>query len=76
MPSTQILIEVEVVELQVKVNMEARMVDIINMKVNFMEVDEKTLKEREVMEAVVEVIKVNNQTMIQIATTVGNLGTW
>jgi hypothetical protein len=75
-PSTQILIEVEVVELQVKVNMEARMVDIINMKVNFMEVDEKTLKEREVMEAVVEVIKVNNQTMIQIATTVGNLGTW
>jgi len=75
-PSTQILIEIEVVELQVKVNMEARMVDIINMKVNFMEVDEKTLKEREVMEAVVEVIKVNNQTMIQIATTVGNLGTW
>jgi len=37
------------------------MVDIINMKVNFMEVDEETLKENEVMEGVVEVIKVNNQ---------------
>jgi hypothetical protein len=37
------------------------MVDIINMKVNFMEVDEETLKEKEVMEGVVEVIKVNNQ---------------
>jgi uncharacterized membrane protein len=56
--------------------MEARMVDIINMKVNFMEVDEETLKEREVMEAVVEVIKVNNQIMIQFATIMGNLGTW
>jgi len=36
------------------------MVDIINMKVSFMEVDEKTLKEGEVMEVVVEVIEVNN----------------
>ncbi len=52
------------------------MVDIINMKVNFMEVDEETLKEREVMEGVVEVIKVNNQITTQIATIVGNLGTW
>jgi len=75
-PSTQILIEVEVVELHLEVNTEACMVDIINMKVNFMEVDEETLKEREVMEAVVEVIKVNNQIMIQFATTMGNLGTW
>ncbi len=46
------------------------------MKVNFMEVDEETLKEREVMEGVVEVIKVNNQITTQIATIVGNLGTW
>jgi len=52
------------------------MVDIINMKVIFMEVDKETLKEREVMEAVVEVIEVNNQTMIQTINTVRNLGTW
>jgi hypothetical protein len=39
--STQIPIEVEikVVKLQFEVDMEARMVDIINMKVNLMEVD-------------------------------------
>jgi hypothetical protein len=36
------------------------MVNIINMKVNFMEVDEETLKEEEVVEVVVEVIEVNN----------------
>jgi hypothetical protein len=36
------------------------MVDIINMKVNFMEVDEEILEEEEVVEVVVEVIKVNN----------------
>jgi hypothetical protein len=35
------------------------MVDIINMKVNFMEVDEETLEEEEVMEVVVEIIKAN-----------------
>jgi hypothetical protein len=55
--------------------MEARMVDIINMKVNLIEVDEETLEEEEVeevVEVVVEVIEVNNQ----IATIVGNLGTW
>jgi hypothetical protein len=52
------------------------MVDIINMKINLMEVDEKTLKEEKVVEVVVEVIEVNNQIMIQIATTTGNLGTW
>jgi len=65
-----------VVELHFKVNTKIRMVDIINMKVIFMEVDKETLKEREVMEAVVEVIEVNNQTMTQTINTVGNLGTW
>jgi hypothetical protein len=52
------------------------MVDIINMKVNLMEVDEETLEEKEVMEVVVEVIEVNNQIATQIVTTMGNLGTW
>jgi hypothetical protein len=56
--------------------MEARMVDIINMKVNIMEVDEETLEEEEVVEVVVEVIEVNNQITTQIVTTMGNLGTW
>ncbi len=79
--STQILIEVEVevVKPHFEVNMEARMVDIINMKVNLMEVDEETLEEEEVeefVEVAVEVIKVNNQIATQTATTVGNLGTW
>ncbi len=67
-------VEVEVVKPHFEVNPEARMVDIINM-----EVDEETLEEEEVeevMELVVEVIEVNNQTAIQIATTAGNLGTW
>ncbi len=80
MLSTQILIEVEVkvVKLHFKVDTEACMVDIINMKVKLMEVDEETLEEeevKEVVEVVVEVIKVNNQIAIQIATIVGNLGT-
>jgi len=44
------------------------MVDIINLKVNFMEVDKETLKEEEVVKVVVEVIKVNNQITSQIAT--------
>jgi hypothetical protein len=72
--SIQIPIEVEVkvVKLHFEVDPKARMVDIINMKVKFMEVDEETLEEEEV----VEVIEVNNQIAIQIATTVGNLGTW
>jgi hypothetical protein len=52
------------------------MVDIINMKVNLMEVDEETLKEEEVVEVMLEIIEVNNQIMFQIATTTGNLGTW
>jgi hypothetical protein len=54
------------------------MVDIINMKVKLMEVDEETLEEKEVEEAVevvLEVIEVNNQISIQIATIGGNLGT-
>jgi hypothetical protein len=38
--------------------MKIHMVDIINMKVNLMEVDEKTLKEEKVMEKAIEV---NNQ---------------
>ncbi len=59
-----------------KVNMKARMVDIINMKVNLMEVDEETLKEEEVVEVMVEVIEVNNQITIQTTTIAGNMGTW
>ncbi len=78
MLSTQILIgvEVEVVKLHFEVDTKVRMVDIINMKVKLMEVNEETLEEEEVEEVVVEVIKVNNQITIQIATTVRNLGTW
>jgi hypothetical protein len=74
----QILIEVEaeVLKLHFEADTEAHMVDIINMKVSFMEVDEETLEDEEVVEVVVEVIKVNNQIATQIATTMGNLGTW
>jgi len=79
--STQIPIEVEaeVVKPHFEVDPEARMVDIINMKVKLMEVDEETLEEEEVEEVVevmVEATEVNNQIVIQIATTAGNLGTW
>jgi hypothetical protein len=82
--SIQILIEVkvEVVKLHFEVDTKICMVDIINMKVKLMEVDEETLEEEEVeeveevVEVVVEVIEVNNQIAIQIAITVGNLGTW
>jgi hypothetical protein len=76
--SIQILIEVEVEVLKphFEADTEARMLDIINMKVNFMEVDEETLKEEEVVEVVMEVIKVNNQITTQIVFIVGNLGTW
>ncbi len=72
-------VEVEVVKLHIEVDTEIRMVDIINMKVKLMEVNEKTLEEEEVeevVEVVVEVIEVNNQIATQIATIVGNLGTW
>jgi hypothetical protein len=77
-PSTQTLIEVkvEVLKPHFEDDTEARMVDIINLKVNLMEVDEETLEEEEVVEVVLEIIEVNNQIAIQIATTVGNLGTW
>jgi hypothetical protein len=79
--STQIPIEVEakVVKPHFEVDTEARMVDVINMKVKLMEVDEETLEEEEVeevVEVVVEAIEVNNQITIQIAITTGNLGTW
>jgi hypothetical protein len=76
--STQILIEVEVKVLKphFEVDMEARMVDIINMKVSLMEVDEETLKEKEVVEVVLEIIEVNNQIVTQTTTIAGNLGTW
>ncbi len=76
--STQILIEVEVevVKPHFEVNMEAHMVDIINMKVNLMEMDEETLEEEEVLKVMVEVTEVNNQITTQIATIAGNLGTW
>ncbi len=79
--STQIPIKVEaeVVKPHFEVDSEVRMVDIINMKVKLMEVDEETLEEEEieeVVEVMVEAIKVNNQIAIQIATTAGNLGTW
>jgi hypothetical protein len=83
MLSTQILIKVEVVKFHFKVDMEARIVDIINMKVKLMEVDEETLEEKEVeevvevvLEIVMEVIEVNNQIATLIATIGGNLGTW
>jgi len=72
-------VEVEVVKPHFEVDLEACMVDIINMKVKLMKVDEETLEEKEVeevVEVVVEIIEVNNQIAIQIATTAGNLGTW
>jgi hypothetical protein len=56
--------------------MEGCMVDIINMKINLMEVDKETLEEGEVMEAVVEIIKVNNQIVTQIVIIARNLSTW
>jgi len=76
--STQILIkvEVEVLKLHFEADIEAHMVDIINMKVSLMEVDEETLEEEEVMEVVVETIEVNNQIVTQTVNIAGNLGTW
>ncbi len=46
------------------------------MKLSFMEVDEEILEEEEVVEVVVEVIKVNNQIATQIVIIAKNLGTW
>ncbi len=76
--STQTLIEVkvEVLKPHFENDTEARMVDIINLKVSLMEVDEETLEEEEVVQVVLEIIEVNNQIAIQMATTAGNLGTW
>ncbi len=74
--STQILIEVEAIKPNFKVDTEVCTMDIINMKINHLEVDEETLEEEEVVDVVVEVIEVNNQIMTQIATTARNMGTW
>jgi hypothetical protein len=66
-------------KLHFEVDTKAPMVDIINMKVNFMEVDKEILEEEEVEEVVevmVEVIEVNNQITTHIVTIAGNLGTW
>ncbi len=75
--SIQIL---EEVEHHVKVMVEDNMVTMANImnnkKVNPMEVEEETLKEQGVVEVVVKVIEVNNQTMVQIVITTGNLDTW
>jgi hypothetical protein len=76
MLSIQIIIEVEVVKPHFEVDTEARIVDIINIEFNLVEVDKETLEEEEVVEVVVEIIEVNNQIAIQTATTMGNLGTW
>jgi hypothetical protein len=59
--STQIPVEVEVVEPYFEVDTKVHMMDIINMKVSLMAMDEKTLEEGEVMEVVVKVNKVNNK---------------
>jgi hypothetical protein len=79
-PSTQILIEVEVevevLKFHFEVDTEARMVDIINMKVSLMEGDEETLEEEEVVQVVVKIIEVKNQIATQTTAIVGNLGTW
>jgi hypothetical protein len=69
-------VEVEVLKFHFEVDTEIRMVDIINMKFNLMEVDEEILEEEEVVEVMVEIIEVNNQITTQIIITVGNLGTW
>ncbi len=69
-------VEVEVLKFHFEVDTEIRMVDIINMKFNLMEVDEEILEEEEVVEIMVEIIEVNNQIATQIIIIVGNLGTW
>ncbi len=64
------------VEPHFKVDTKAHMVDIINMMINLMEVNKEILEEGALMEAVVNVIEVNNQTIIQTTTIARNLGTW
>jgi hypothetical protein len=44
-----------------------------NKKVNPIEVDEEALKEGEIMGVMVEIIKVNNQTITQIVISIINL---
>ncbi len=79
MPFTQILVEikveVKVVKPHLEVHMEVHMVDIINMKINLMEVAKETLEEGEIMETMVEFIEVNNQIMTQTTITTKNLNT-
>jgi radical SAM superfamily enzyme len=72
---TLLEVKVEAIKFHFKVNIEVHMVDITNMNISLMEVDEKTSEEKEVVEVVVEVIKVNNQIVTQTVTTTGNLGT-
>jgi hypothetical protein len=68
-----------VVEHHVKVIMEDNMVTMVtiinNKKVNPKEVEEETLKEGGVVEAMVRVIEVNNQGVVQIAIIARNLNT-
>jgi len=52
------------------------MVNIINMKVNHMEVDEEISKEEEVVEVVVEIIEINYQITTQTTIIMRNMGTW
>jgi len=53
----------------------SHMVDIMNMKVNLMEVNKETLEEEEVMEVMVEVMELNNQITIQTTTIVPAIST-
>ncbi len=76
MPFTQILVEIKVEVKVVKPHLEVHMVDIINMKINLMEVAKETLEEGEIMETMVEFIEVNNQIMTQTTITTKNLNTW
>ncbi len=64
------------VKFHFEVNMETCMVNIINMKVNLMEVDEEISKEEEVVEVVVEIIEINYQITTQTTITMRNMGTW
>jgi hypothetical protein len=75
MPFTQILVEIKVEVKVVKPHLEVHMVDIINMKINLMEVAKETLEEGEIMETMVEFIEVNNQIMTQTTITTKNLNT-
>ncbi len=60
-------------EVMVKDNMENMGNISNNKKVNPIEVDEEALKEGEIMGVMVEIIKVNNQTITQIVISIINL---